>query len=437
MDESNLKKTRSETLFERAKNVLPSGVNSPVRAFKPHPFFVDHGKGSKIYSVDGDSYIDYCMAYGPLLLGHTFEGILDSAREQLTKGTLYGAPTENEVNLAELVSELFPSMEMLRLVNSGTEATMHAIRLARGFTGKNKIVKFEGCYHGAHDYVLVKAGSGASSFGSPDSLGIPKETTRNTIILPYNNYPVLEETVKRESSDLAAVIVEPVVGNAGVILPDSGYLTRLRKLTKDYGVLLIFDEVITGFRLALGGAQERFQITPDLTTLGKILGGGFPIGAFGGKREIMQQLSPLGKVYQAGTFSGNPLSVSAGLSVLQTLRKNQNEIYPKLERNCELLTKAATDSASDHNVDVQVNNTASMFQLFFTSNPVNDYVSAKSSDTQKFSVYFHELLKQGVFVPPSQFETCFLSTAHSKEDLERTVEAFDGALRKVSTGGMD
>jgi glutamate-1-semialdehyde 2,1-aminomutase len=428
-------KSVSEALFDRAQKVLPSGVNSPVRAFKPYPFFVERAKGSKIFSVDGDSFVDYCMAYGPLILGHAFEAILDAAREQLGKGTLYGAPTEVEVKLAELVSELFPSMEMLRLVNSGTEATMHAIRLARGFTGKKKIVKFEGCYHGAHDYVLVKAGSGATSFCAPDSLGIPEETTRNTLILPYNDVGALESTFARESDEVAAVIVEPVVGNAGVILPSEGYLQQLRKLTKDYGVLLIFDEVITGFRLALGGAQERFQIKPDLTTLGKILGGGFPIGAFGGRKEIMEQVSPLGKVYQAGTFSGNPLSASTGYVTLQTLRNNRDEIYPKLERNCSKLAKAAADCASDQKVDVQVNTFASMFQLFFSSTPVFDYASAKASDTGKFSVYFRELLKQGIFVPPSQFETCFLSVAHSQEDLGCTVEAIDCALGKVSAGG--
>jgi len=435
MAEPVLGKTRSEELFERAKKVLPSGVNSPVRAFKPYPFFVKGAKGSRLYSVDGDSYIDYCMAYGPLILGHSFESVLDAAREQLEKGTLYGAPTENEVNFAELISKLFPCMEMLRLVNSGTEATMHAIRLARGFTGKNKIIKFEGCYHGAHDYVLVKAGSGATSFGAPDSLGIPEETTQNTIVLPYNNYPALEEVIKRESHDIAAVIVEPVIGNAGVILPNDDYLNRLRRLTDDYDILLIFDEVITGFRLALGGAQERYRIKPDMTTLGKILGGGFPIAAFGGRKEIMQNLSPLGKVYQAGTFSGNPLSVSTGYAVLQTLHKNQDEIYPKLERNCEELKKVLVDLTSTYHIEAQVNSIASMFQIFFASHPITDYVTAKSSDTKKFSIYFRELLKQGVFIPPSQFETCFLSTAHSKDDLESTIEAFDNALRKVSTEG--
>jgi len=435
MAEPVLGKTRSEELFERAKKVLPSGVNSPVRAFKPYPFFVKGAKGSRIFSVDGDSYIDYCMAYGPLILGHSFERVLDAAREQLEKGTLYGAPTENEVNFAELISRLFPCMEMLRLVNSGTEATMHAIRLARGFTGKKKIIKFEGCYHGAHDCVLVKAGSGATSFGAPDSLGIPEETTQNTIVLPYNNYPALEEVIKRESHDIAAVIVEPVIGNAGVILPNDDYLNRLRRLTDDYDILLIFDEVITGFRLALGGAQERYRITPDLTTLGKILGGGFPIAAFGGRKEIMQHLSPLGKVYQAGTFSGNPLSVSTGYAVLQTLHKNKDEIYPKLERNCGELKKVLVDLTSTYHIAAQVNSIASMFQIFFVSHPITDYVTAKSSDTKKFSIYFRELLKQGIFIPPSQFETCFLSTAHSKDDLESTIEAVDNALRKGSREG--
>lgn len=428
-----LSKSRSEGLFERAKNVLPSGVNSPVRAFSPYPFFVRSAKGSRLQSVDDVSYIDYCMAYGPLILGHAFGDVLDAAKKQMTKGTLYGAPTENEVKFAELVNEIFPSIQMLRLVNSGTEATMHAIRLARGFTGKKKIIKFEGCYHGAHDYVLVKAGSGATSFGAPDSLGIPEETTQNTIILPYNNYPALEKAITQQSSEVAAVIVEPVIGNAGLIIPEGDYLHKLRKLTKDYGVLLIFDEVITGFRLALGGAQEYYQIKPDLVTLGKILGGGFPIGAFGGRKEIMQHLSPSGKVYQAGTFSGNPLSVATGYTVLQYLHKNRDEIYPKLERNCNELTNAVVDLASAHKIESQVNRVASMFQIFFTSCPVVDYVSAKSADTEKFFTYFRELLRQGVFIPPSQFETCFLSTAHNKEDLEHTIEAVDVALKKVLT----
>ncbi len=428
-----IKKTVSERLFDKSQTVIPGGVNSPVRAFKPYPFFVKQAKGSKLHSVDDKSYIDYCLGYGPLILGHAYDGVLNAVQQQLQKGTLYGAPTENELDFAQLINELFPSMEMLRLVNTGTEATMHAIRLARGFTGKQKIIKFDGCYHGAHDYVLVKAGSGATSFGSPDSLGVPRETAQNTIVVPYNDYPALEEIIKHQSHEIAAVIIEPVMGNAGLILPRTDYLSKIRRLTKAYGVLLIFDEVINGFRLALGGAQERFQIKPDLTTLGKILGGGFPIAAFGGRKEIMQNLSPLGKVYQAGTFSGNPVSVAAGSAVLQTLQKNKDEIYPKLERNCQKLANAIIDLAANYHIPSQVNNIASMFQIFFSANPVTDYVSAKKSNIKKFSVYFHELLNKGMFIAPSQFETCFLSTAHSQEDLQKTVEVVDDALRNVST----
>ena len=436
MAQPAVSKSISERLFDKSRIFLPGGVNSPVRAFKPYPFFVKQAAGSKLYSVDDKSYLDYCLAYGPLILGHAFEGILNAVHEQLPKGTLYGAPTENEISFAQLINNLYPSMEMLRLVNSGTEATMHAIRLARGFTGKQKIIKFEGCYHGAHDYVMVKAGSGATSFGSLDSLGIPKETAQNTIVVPYNNYVALEEIIKQESHDIAAVIVEPVMGNAGLILPNSDYLTKMRRLTQAYGVLLIFDELITGFRVALGGAQERYQIKPDLTTLGKILGGGFPLAAFGGRKDIMQNLSPLGQVYQAGTYSGNPVSVAAGFAVLQTLKKNKDEIYPKLERNCQELANAITDLAENYHVSAQVNNIASMFQIFFSDNPITDLASAKTSDTKKFAVYFRELLNQGVFIAPSQFETNFLSTAHGQEDLEQTVDKIDTALHKVSVNGM-
>jgi len=432
MVKSALGSVRSQELFERAKKILPGGVNSPVRAFEPYPFFVNRANGSRISSVDGDSYIDYCMAYGALILGHSFEEVLNAVRGQLVKGTLYGAPTELEVDFAELISKLAPCMEMLRLVNSGTEATMHAVRLARGFTGRKKIIKFEGCFHGSHDNVLVKAGSGATSFGTPNSLGIPEETTRNTIVIPYNNFQVLEEVIKREGHDTAAVIVEPVIGNAGLILPRDDYLNQMRKLTKDYGIVLIFDEIITGFRLALGGAQEYYNIKPDMATLGKILGGGFPIAAFGGRNEIMQHLSPSGKVYQAGTFSGNPISATAGYSALQILSEKQSKIYPKLEKNCEELKKALEDLASNYHVEAQVNNIASMFQIFFSPHSVIDYTSAKLSDTKKFYIYFQELLKQGVFIPPSQFETCFLSIAHSEDDLESTINAFDSALHVAS-----
>ena len=424
---------KSKELFERAKKVIPGGVNSPVRAFEPNPFFVNHAEGSKLYGADGETYTDYCMAYGALLLGHANSDVRCAVEEQLPKGTLYGAPTELEIEFAEQVSKVSPCMEMLRVVNSGTEATMHALRVARGFTGRKKIIKFEGCFHGAHDNVLVKAGSGATTFGAPTSLGIPEETTRNTIVLPYNSTEALEETVKREGNEIAAVIVEPVMGNAGLILPKKEYLNYLRKVTKEYGIVLIFDEIITGFRLALGGAQEHYNIKPDMTTLGKVLGGGFPIAAFGGRKEIMQNISPVGKVYQAGTFSGNPVSATAGCAVLRILSEKKKEVYPKLEKNCQELKKALVDLASNYHLDAQVYSIASMFQIFFTSQPVYDYTSAKLSDTKKFQAYFQELLKQGVFIPPAQFETCFLSTAHVEDDLKSTISAFDKALHAAST----
>jgi glutamate-1-semialdehyde 2,1-aminomutase len=320
-------------------------------------------------------------------------------------------------------------MEMLRLVNSGTEATMHAIRTARGYTARKKIIKFEGCFHGSHDGVLVKAGSGAATFGTPNSLGVPEETTRNTIVLPYNDFESIEEVMKREGHDVAAVIIEPVLGNVGLILPKKDYLAYLRKVTSEYSTVLIFDEIITGFRLALGGAQEYFKVKPDMATLGKVLGGGFPLASFGGKKEIMQNISPLGKVYQAGTFSGNPVSTTAGLTILNILNKRKNEIYPRLEKNCSELKKALADLSQTYKIQAQICNMASMYQIFFTAEPVTNYACAKRSDTEIFSAYFHELLRQGVFIPPSQFETCFVSGAHTEEDLKHTIGAFDRALK--------
>ncbi len=424
---------KSKELYERAKKLIPGGVNSPVRAFEPYPFFVNKAKGSRLYSVDGRVYVDYCMAYGALILGHAHDEIVNAVKMQLDNGTVYGTPTELEVKFAELIHELYPSMEMLRLVNSGTEATMHAVRIARGFTGRKKLVKFEGCFHGSHDSVLVKAGSGAAWFGTPSSLGVPEETARNTIVLPYNNFEALEETFKREGHEIAAVIIEPVIANSGLILPARGYLEFLRKLTSDYGVVLIFDEIVTGFRISLGGAQEYYNVKPDMTTLGKILGGGFPIAAFGGRKDIMEKLSPLGGVYQAGTFSGNPISVSAGYSTIQYLIRNRSEIYPKIEGNCEKLAEALADLSRSYKLAVQVHNLASMFQIFFSPQPVKDYATVKLSDTRRFYAYFTALLKNGVFIPPSQFETCFLSLAHSDEDLEMTVEAFDKALASAAS----
>ena len=325
---------KSKTLFERAKKVLPGGVNSPVRAFEPYPFFVDHAQGSKLYSADDAQYVDYCMAYGALLLGHAQPDIMEAVKNQLSKGSLYGAPTEREVEFAELISKASPCMEMLRLVNSGTEATMHAIRTARGYTGRKKIIKFEGCFHGSHDSVLVKAGSGATTFSAPNSLGIPEETTQNTIVVPYNSAEALESVMKQQGNEIAAVIVEPVLANVGLILPTDDYLNYIRKVTSQYDTVLIYDEIITGFRLALGGAQEYYGVKPDMATLGKVLGGGFPLAAFGGKREIMENISPLGKVYQAGTFSGNPVSATAGYTILKLLNQKKAEFTPAREKLC-------------------------------------------------------------------------------------------------------
>jgi glutamate-1-semialdehyde 2,1-aminomutase len=385
-----------------------------------------------MYDADGKAYVDYCMAYGALLLGHAYPEITEAVKNQLAKGTLYGAPTEREVEFAELIGKVSPCMEMMRLVNSGTEATMHAIRTARGYTGRKKIIKFEGCFHGSHDSVLVKAGSGATTFAAPNSLGVPEETTQNTIVLPYNNVEALEDTFKREGSKTAAVIVEPVLANVGLILPQKDYLNYLRKITSKHGAVLIFDEIITGFRLALGGAQEYFNVKPDMATLGKVLGGGFPLAAFGGKKEIMQNISPIGKVYQAGTFSGNPVSATAGFTILNILNQKRGQIYPKLEKNCIELKKALTDSAAAHKLPARVYNIASLYQIFFTDKSITDYACAKNSNLQMFTTYFQELLRQGVFIPPSQFETCFVSNAHTDEDLKFTINAFDQALATTS-----
>lgn len=427
-----MNENKSKQLFDRAKKVLPGGVNSPVRAFGPYPFFVECAQGSKLYDVDGKAYVDYCMAYGALLLGHANSEIMEAVKAQLAKGSLYGAPTELEVKFAELIQKASPCMEMMRLVNSGTEATMHAIRTARGYTGRKKIVKFEGCFHGSHDNVLVKAGSGAATFGTPNSLGIPEETTQNTIVLPYNDVGAVEETFNREGNEVAAVIVEPVLGNVGLILPKPEFLSTLRKLTSEHDAVLIFDEIITGFRLALGGAQEYFNVKPDMATLGKVLGGGFPLAAFGGKKEIMQNISPVGKVYQAGTFSGNPVSATAGYTILNILNQKKNELYPKLAENAEQLKKALQDLAANYKLQAQVYNIASMYQIFFTNQPIADYACAKTSNQKMFTAYFQELLRQGVFIPPSQFETCFVSAAHTEDDINFTMNAFDKALAAAS-----
>lgn len=426
-----MNKSNSKNLFEKAKELMPGGVNSPVRAFKPHPFFTSHAYGSKLYDVDDNFYIDYCLAYGPLILGHAHPRILESVKNQLDRGVIYGTPTEQEVKMADLITNIFPSMEMTRLVNSGTEATMHAIRAARGFTGRDKIIKFEGCYHGAHDYVLVKAGSGASTFGSPTSLGIPNDTIKNTVVLPFNDIESFIEAIRENRNTIAAVILEPVIGNAGVILPKEGYLQEIRSITENENIILIFDEVITGFRMGLGGAQEYFNIIPDMTTLGKIMGGGFPIAAYGGKKEIMSMISPLGKIYQASTLSGNPVSVVAGLTALNILSEGKNTIYDQLEEKCNKIKKGLSRIVEDFNISAQINSIASMFQIFFTDKPVVDYDTANLSDRVKFMDYQNELMNQNVFIPPSQYETCFVSSAHTNEDIQLTLEAMDKALDKI------
>ena len=407
---------------------MPGGVNSPVRAYSPYPFFTKRAYGSRLVDVDGNEYVDYCLAYGAMMLGHANAKIGGAVRAQLENGWLYGTPTGQEVEFAELICKIVPSAEMVRLVSTGGEATMSAIRAARGYTGKKKLVKFEGCYHGAHDSVLVKAVSGATTFGMPDSLGVPEETTRNTIVVPYNDAARFEEAVKENQGDLAAVIVEPILGNIGLVLPEEGFLETLREVTEKFGVVLIFDEIITGFRVALGGAQEYYRITPDLTTLGKVMGGGFPMAAFAGKEEIMKMIAPQGKVYQAGTYSGNPVSVAAALATLRILRDGGDEFYSRLEEKCESVVKPLQKLIRESDLKLQINHVASMFQIFFTQTPVTNYTTVKTADKAKFMSYHAKLLDKGVFVPPSQFETCFLSSAHSREDLEKSVGCFSDVL---------
>jgi glutamate-1-semialdehyde 2,1-aminomutase len=420
----------SKDLFTRAKKIIPSGINSPVRYYAPYPFFVKKSKGSMIWDVDGNNYIDFCNAYGALLLGHRRKEIISEVEKQLEKGTLYCAPTEIEVELSELISTNYPSMDKIRLVNTGGEATMTAIRLARGFTKKKKIVKFEGCYHGAHDSVLVKAGSGAAHIGVSVSEGSLDEVSKNTLVVQYNKSQELSTLLQNEK-DVAAVIIEPVLANMGLVLPEKNFLKEVRKITSENDVVLIFDEVVTGFRMSTGGAQKYYSIKPDITTLGKALGNGFPIAAVGGKSEIMDMLSPEGKVYQASTYAGNPISVSAGISSIKTMNKIQSKLYPTLEKNCIKLVSAIHDLATDMKIQHQINSISSMFQIFFTDTPVVDYTSAKKADMMKFKKLFELLLKNGIFIAPSQFETVFLSYEHSEDKIKKTITAYEKALKAV------
>ena len=422
--------SNSKKLFVDAKKVIPSGVNSPVRYFEPYPFFTKKANGSHIWDADNKKYIDFCNGYGALLLGHRRKEILSSVTKQLSKGTLYCTPTESETELSKLIIGNFPSIDKVRLVNTGGEATMTAIRLARGFTKKKKIIKFEGCYHGAHDSVLVKAGSGSAHNGISVSDGGLDEVSKNTLVVQYNNIEDLQKTIQKHK-DVAGVIVEPILANMGLILPEKNFLSDLRKITKENNIPLIFDEVVTGFRVAPGGAQEHFGIKPDITTMAKALSNGFTISAVGGKKEIMDLLSPGGNVYQASTFAGNPISVSAAIASIKTINKIKNKLYSKLERYNLLFSTALDDMATDMKIPHQINFTASMLQIFFTNKPVTNYETSKNANAKKFKKLFQSLLKKGVFIAPSQFEVVFLSDAHTENDLNKTLDAYHYALKSV------
>ncbi len=420
----------SEVLFNRAKKVIPGGVNSPVRAFKAvggTPFFVERGKGAYLYSVDGEKYLDLVCSWGPLILGHAHPDVVEAVKSALEKGFSFGTPTEGEVILAEKIVSIFPSVEKVRLVNSGTEATMSAIRLARGYTGRDYVVKFEGCYHGHSDGLLVKAGSGGLTFGVPTSPGVPESFAKYTFTLPYNDEDAVRKLFAEHGEKIAAVIVEPVAGNMGVVLPKPGFMETLRGLTEDYGAVLIFDEVITGFRLSLSGYQGISGIVPDLTCLGKILGGGFPIGAFGGKAEIMSKLSPEGPVYQAGTLSGNPVAVASGISTIAVLERE--DVYSHINSMAERIEKEIKSITKGY--PVVVNRAGSMFTIFFTDGPVEDLNSASASNLELFSRFHKNMLHEGVYLPPSQFEACFVCYPFGEKELEIFMEAFYRAFFKL------
>jgi len=427
-----ISRVESEKLFAEALKYIPGGVNSPVRAFRAvggQPFFVNRAAGSKVWDVDGNELIDYVLSWGPAILGHTRPQIIAAVKAAAEFGTSFGIPNPYEVEMAKLICELVPSVQKVRMTNSGTEACMSAIRLARGFTKRDKIVKFDGCYHGHADSLLVRAGSGALTFGQPDSAGVPASFTQHTIVAPYNDVAALEAIFAANPGQIAGVIIEPVPGNAGLYLPQPGYLEFLRKITKENDALLIFDEVMTGFRLAPGGAQERFRITPDLSTFGKVIGGGLPVGAFGGRAEIMDYLAPLGPVYQAGTLSGNPVAMAAGLANLREL--TTGGAYCCLEDRSEQLEAGLREAAKKAGIPMQLNVCGSMFCGYFTSEPVHNLADAMKSDRERFKKYFHGMLNEGIYLAPSQFEAGFISTAHSPEDIETTVRAAAKVLKTL------
>ncbi len=416
--------SKSDRLFGEAVKYIPGGVNSPVRAFKSvgaNPIFIERAKGSKIYDADGNEYIDYVGSWGPMIVGHCNPQVTEALKKVVDKGTSFGAPTELEIKLAKMVIDAVPSIEMVRMVNSGTEATMSAIRLARGYTGRDKIVKFEGGYHGHADGLLVKAGSGAATLGVPDSPGVPADYARNTITVAFNNLDAVKETLSTEGENIACIIVEPLPGNMGVIPPKPGFLQGLRDLCTEKGIVLIFDEVMSGFRVAYGGAQELFGITPDLTCLGKVIGGGLPVGAYGGKKELMEQIAPAGPVYQAGTLSGNPLAMTAGIETLKIL--SQPGAYDRLEEKSAKLCAGLKSAAKEAGVPTFSTRVGAMFCTFFNSGEVVDYASAATSDTAKFGRFFINMLERGINLAPSQFEAAFMSLAHTDEDIEKTIQA--------------
>jgi glutamate-1-semialdehyde 2,1-aminomutase len=424
---------RSRELFQRAVQVIPGGVNSPVRAFKAvggDPLFMERGEGAYLFDADGNRYLDCIGSWGPLIFGHRQPRVMEAVRRQLERGTTFGAPTELEVEMAETISAMVPSCEKVRLVSSGTEATMSAIRVARGFTGRPKVLKFEGNYHGHADPMLAKAGSGVATLGLPDSAGVPANLTADTITLPYNDIPAVEAAFGEAGEQIACVILEPVVGNSGCIAPRDGYLQALKDITSRYGAVLIFDEVMTGFRVARGGAQERYGVPPDMTTLGKIIGGGLPVGAYGGRAEIMDCVAPVGPVYQAGTLSGNPLAVTAGLETLRMIQEDAG-LYERLESKGRRVADGLRQAASSTGIPATVNQVGSMFTLFFTPETVTDYASAKTSDTARFGAFFRGMLERGIYLPPAQFEAAFLSDAMTEADIDILIQAATESLRLV------
>ncbi|HSF24663.1 MAG TPA: glutamate-1-semialdehyde 2,1-aminomutase [Blastocatellia bacterium] len=422
--------TMSADLFARAERIIPGGVNSPVRAFRAvgcSPLFIREASGATITDADGNRFIDYVGSWGPMILGHAHPAVIEAVRRAAERGTSYGAPTVLEIELAEALLEAFPSMELVRLVSSGTEAVMSALRVARGFTGRDRIVKMEGCYHGHSDSLLVKAGSGLATFGTPDSAGVPADFARNTLVVPYNDQKALRQVFQEHGNEIACVIVEPIAGNMGCVPPRPGYLEAVREVTANSGALLIFDEVITGFRVAYGGAQELYRVKPDMTCLGKIIGGGLPAAAFGGNSEVMKKVAPLGSVYQAGTLSGNPLAVTAGLEMLKLLK--QSNPYAELERLSAKLEHGLREAAGG--IRTTINRVGSMMTAFFTEGPVTDWPGAAKSDTERYARFFRAMLEGGIYLAPSQFECAFVSLAHSDEDIERTIASARSAFKAV------